>query len=79
MDSWFNPAMRPKQRRGSNRGRGVREGVLGMDPKTDSKVQVAGNVEITDFNYGIVLTSPNKTRYLIKVDNSGILSTTVAS
>jgi hypothetical protein len=50
-----------------------------MDPKTDSKVQVAGNVEITDFNYGIVLTSPNKTRYLIKVDNSGILSTTVAS
>jgi len=37
----------------------------------------ADDIEITDFNKGVILTSPNGSRYRITVDNSGILSTTI--
>jgi len=37
----------------------------------------ADDIEISDFNKGVILTSPNGSRYRITVDNSGILSTTI--
>jgi hypothetical protein len=45
----------------------------------DTKVSKLGvdDIEITDFNKGVILTSPNGSRYRITVDNSGILSTTI--
>jgi hypothetical protein len=43
-----------------------------------SKVQITGNVECVTNPHGFVLASPNGTRYLIQVDNSGNLSTTGA-
>ena len=45
----------------------------------DTKVAKIGadDIEITDFNKGIILTSPNSSRYRITVDNSGNLITTL--
>ena len=37
----------------------------------------ADDIEITDFNKGVILTSPNGSRYRITVDNAGILTTTI--
>jgi len=37
----------------------------------------ADDIEISDFNKGVILTSPNGSRYRITVDNSGILTTTI--
>ena len=34
------------------------------------------DIEITDSSAGVILTSPDGTRYLITVDNAGTLSTT---
>ncbi len=45
----------------------------------DKKVAKIGadDIEITDFNKGIILTSPNSSRYRITVDNAGNLITTL--
>ena len=45
----------------------------------DTKVAKIGtdDIEITDFNKGIILTSPNSSRYRITVDNAGNLITTL--
>lgn len=45
----------------------------------DKKVAKIGtdDIEITDFNKGIILTAPNSSRYRITVDNSGNLITTL--
>jgi len=45
----------------------------------DTKVSKLGvdDIEITDFNKGIILTAPNSSRYRITVDNSGVLTTTI--
>ena len=45
----------------------------------DTKVAKIGtdDIEITDFNKGIILTSPNSSRYRITVDNAGTLITTL--
>lgn len=37
----------------------------------------ADDIEVTDFNKGVILTSPNGSRYRITVDNSGVLTTTI--
>lgn len=39
----------------------------------------ADDIEITDFNKGVILTSPNGSRYRITVDDSGTLITTLIS
>jgi hypothetical protein len=39
----------------------------------------ADDIEITDFNKGVILTSPNGSRYRITVDDSGTLITTLLS
>ena len=45
----------------------------------DTKVAKIGtdDIEITDFNKGIILTAPNSSRYRITVDNAGTLITTL--
>ena len=45
----------------------------------DTKVAKIGtdDIEITDFNKGIILTAPNSSRYRITVDNAGNLITTL--
>jgi hypothetical protein len=43
MDSWFNPAMRPKQRRGSSRRRGVRELGFGAVPEVSVSSSCSSN------------------------------------
>jgi hypothetical protein len=43
MDSWFNPAMRPKQRRGSSRRRGVRESGFGAVPEVSVSSSCSSN------------------------------------
>ena len=47
----------------------------------DTKVSKLGvdDIEITDFNKGVILTSPNGSRYIITVDDSGTLITTLIS
>lgn len=47
----------------------------------DTKVSKLGvdDIEITDFNKGVILTSPNGSRYRITVDDSGTLITTLIS
>ena len=49
-----------------------RHGKVGIgNPQPSEKLEVDGNVKAD----GIILTSPNGTKYKIKVDNSGNLST----
>ena len=45
----------------------------------DTKASEVGadDIEITDFNKGVILTSPNSSRYRITVDNAGTLITTL--
>jgi hypothetical protein len=45
----------------------------------DTKASKLGtdDIEITDFNKGVILTSPNGSRYRITVDNAGVLTTTI--
>lgn len=57
--------------------------LVGSDVSTGEKLQVTGNaiiktgnIEISDLTKGVILKSPNGTRWLIKVNDSGVLTTT---
>jgi hypothetical protein len=39
-------------------------------------IQTENDVEITDSAKGVILTAPNGTRYRVKVNNAGTLTTT---
>ena len=53
------------------------EGNLGIgDDNPASELTVAGDVEATGSSNGLILESPNGTRWRVTVDNSGVLSTT---
>ena len=47
--------------------------------KVQNAIPLTGtdDIEITDFNKGVILTSPNSSRYRITVDNAGTLITTL--
>jgi hypothetical protein len=50
-------------------------GILKFMPNGDIRLGI-GDIEIENFAKGVVLRSPNNTRYRITVDNDGILTTT---
>lgn len=39
-------------------------------------IQTENDVEVTDATKGVILTAPNGTRYRVKVNNAGTLTTT---
>jgi len=65
-------------RLGSNLDSYINGGKLGIGTITPtSKLEVqGGDVEVGDFNNGVILQSPDATRYRIQVENGGTLSVT---
>ncbi len=53
-------------------------GASNLTISTLGVVLTAGDVEINDTNKGVILKSPNGTRYRIKVSDLGVLSTVAA-
>ena len=66
------------KRLGSDLDSYINGGKLGIGTITPtSKLEVqGGDVEVGDFNNGVILQSPDATRYRIQVENGGTLSVT---
>ena len=71
--NWMSPGVLSI---GAGDGAGRTDGSLALTNLSAFSVNLSGDIEVTDPTKGVILKSPNGTRFRITVTNSGALSTT---